>query len=417
MVGVVVEGGEFPFSSPEVLSGGQPLDPTGGGPDSTGVYALNYLATLSEVDLVVGPEPVYLMGLAWSTPEIDMPILPEAPGLYALKIVTQVEVGQPDSNGNVNYQPVADGNPVIEFAYLQTASGPGTATIEPAPTGSSGFTTPDPDRQPPAAALAVAAEPPKSAFPEGGRLNDLSTYTQWSWPGDGDAAAYYGYDLNVEFTETYVNALYATFLTREAPYDYPGIVLDPAVHLRCVDRNQRHTLLVPFDIHVPSAPPQSANVSRVAVVQPPETIAGGTNGGMVANLRSLVPASGATAAGEVMVSANAVAVAQRQLARRAAMTVDPIAKPALDAAIKAAGLKVAPSALGSVISINPGVIAILQHELDELAAAAAARRLWFAPLEPQTALHARRRRRPACVRARRCHERCSWRERRPACHL
>ena len=73
------------------------------------------------------------MGLAWSTPAIEMPILPEAPGLYALKVVTQVEVGQPDSNGAVNYQPVADGDPVIEFAYLQTASGPGTATIETAP--------------------------------------------------------------------------------------------------------------------------------------------------------------------------------------------------------------------------------------------------------------------------------------------
>ena len=45
-------------------------------------------------------------------------------------------------------------------------------------------------------------------------------------PGDGDAAAYYGYDLNVEFNETYVNALYATFLTKDAPYDYTG---DPIV--------------------------------------------------------------------------------------------------------------------------------------------------------------------------------------------
>ena len=66
------------------------------------------------------------------------------------------------------------------------------------------------------------------------------------------------------------------------------------------------------------------------------------------------------------------------------MTVDPIAKPALDAAIKAAGLKVAPGALGSVISISPGIIAILQHELEELDAAAEARKLWFAPLAPQT---------------------------------
>jgi hypothetical protein len=383
LVGVVVEGGEFPYASPGISSGGQPLDPTGGGPDSTGVYMLSYSATVSEIDLAVGPEPVYLMGLTWSTPEIDMPILPEAPGLYALKIVTQVEVGQPDSNGNVSYQPVADGNPVIEFAYLQTASGPGTATIAPALTNSAGFTTPDPDRQPPVAPLASAANPPASAFPNGGRLNDLSTYTQWSWPGDGDAAAYYGYDVNVEFTETYVNALYATFLTSGAPYDYIGNLLDPALHLRCVDRNQRHTLLVPFDVHVPSAPPQSANVSRVAVVQPPETIVGGSDGAAVANLRSFA-SLGAPATGQVVVSAKAVAAAQQQLVRRAAMTVDPIAKPALDAAIKAAGLKVASGALGSVISISPGIIAILQHELEELAAAAEARKLWFAPLAPET---------------------------------
>ena len=115
------------------------------------------------------------------------------------------------------------------------------------------------------------------------------------------------------------------------------------MHLRCVDRNQRHTLLVPFDVHVPSAPPQSANVSRVAVVQPPETIAGDSDSFSVANVRSLASAAGAPAAGQVTVSANAVAAAQRQLARRAAMTVDPIAKPAFDAAIKAAGLKVAPA--------------------------------------------------------------------------
>ncbi len=68
----------------------------------------------------------------------------------------------------------------------------------------------------------MAANTPASAFPNGGRLNDLSTYTQWSWPGDGDAAAYYGYDVNVEFTETYVDALYATFLTSDAPYEYAG---------------------------------------------------------------------------------------------------------------------------------------------------------------------------------------------------
>ena len=112
--------------SPGISSGGQPLDPTGGESRTRpGSTRSPTRATVSEHrPRGSGPAPVYLMGLAWRRPTIDMPILPEAPGLYALKIVTQVEVGQPDSNGNVSYQPVADGDPVIEFAYLQTHERP-----------------------------------------------------------------------------------------------------------------------------------------------------------------------------------------------------------------------------------------------------------------------------------------------------
>ena len=372
LTGVWVVGGETPFLSPRVSSGGQPVDPTTSSQDPSGVFLLSFSATVSEIDILVSSWPLYLMSLTWETPDIDMPVLPRAPGLYALKVVTQIQAGQPDSNGHVSYQPVADGDPVIEFAYLQTASGPGTATIEPAPAGSDGFTTPDPDRTPPTPKLAAAAATPATAFPNGGRLNNLSTYTQWSWPRDGDAAAYYGYDLNVEFTETYVNALYATFLTSGAPYQYTGDPLIPALHLRCVDRNQRHTLLMPSDIHVPSAPPQSANVSRVLTPPPPDTIS--TGGAALPGSR---PISG-------LVSATAVAAAQQQLERRAAITPDQIAKPAFDAAIRAAGLTIAPDALGPVLSVSPGTIANLRHELAELAAAAQARNLWFAPLAPQT---------------------------------
>ena len=374
LAAVVAEGGEFPYTAPSLSSGGQPLDPAGGGPDSTGLYTLSYSAAVSEIELAVGPAPVYLMGLAWTTADIDMPILPQAPGLYALKIVTQIQAGQPDSNGNVAYQPVTDGNPVIEFAYLQTASGPGTATIEPAPVDSSGFTTPDPDRPAPEPQLAGAASPPASAFPNGGRLGNLATYTQWSWPGDGDAAAYYAYDVNVEFTQTYVNTLYATFLATQPPYAYTGDLGNPALHLRCVDRNQRHTLLVPLAIHVPSAPQQSANVSRVAVLPLPQTIAGGTGATLAA------PAASAVSP----VSATAVTAAQRQLDRRSAIAVEPIAGPAFEAAASAAGLRIAPGNLGAVISISPGTVDILRHELQELADAATARSLWFAPLAPQT---------------------------------
>lgn len=386
LVGVVFQGGgEFPFSPPSISSGGQPIQPTGGGQDPNSLYTFSYSATVSEIELEVESRSVYLMSLTWEMPDIDMPILPQAPGLYALKTVTQITAGQPDSNGNVSYQPVTDGNPVIEFAYLQTAGGPGTVTVQPPPVNSQGFTTPDPDRQPPSPSLAAAASSPASAFPTGGHLNDLSTYTQWSWPGDGDVAAYYGYDLNVEFNETYVNALYDTFLTSAAPYDYTGDLLTPALHLRCVDRNQRHTLLVPFDIHVPSAPQQSANLSRAVTVPPPQTIAGsGTDTTTIANPGLFAASSAGAAAGAADVSATAVAAAQFQLERRLALTTDPIAKPALDAAIQAAGLHIAPAALPSVISASPGTIVTLRHQLQELAAAAEARNLWFAPLAPQT---------------------------------
>ena len=334
LVGVAFVGGEGnPFMAPQVSSGGQPLQATDVSLGSNGLYTFSYSATVSEIDIDVTFKGVYLMALTWAMPDIDMPILPQAPGLYALKIVTQVSAGQPDSHGNVSYQPVTDGDPVIEFAYLQTTSGPGTATVQSPPVDNNGFTIPAPDRQSLWPALAAAANTPASAFPNGGRLNDLSTYTQWSWPGNGDAAAYYGYDVNVEFTETYVNALYATFLTSDAPYDYAGHLTTPAVHLRCVDRNQRHTVLLPVDIRVPSAPQQSANVSGVVALPPPPTIAGQISRTTPANLGLVAVASDTPAAKVSAVSATAVAAAQQQLERRSAITVDAIAKPALDAAI------------------------------------------------------------------------------------
>ena len=49
-----------------------------------------------------------------------------------------------------------------------------------------------------------------SAFPLGGRLADLITYLQWSWPQDGSRPIT-GYDVSVEFNESYVHALYLAF--------------------------------------------------------------------------------------------------------------------------------------------------------------------------------------------------------------
>ncbi len=279
-----------------------------------------------------------------------LPILPTAPGLYALKVVTLIETGRVGPNNEApTYTPVQSGEPVIEFAYLQCASGPGTASIAPpgvpspeAPlpsgAGAPPGAPPAPNRQPPSTELAEAfvalteaqetgvsqpppgggapppgASPP-STFPQGGRLNDLATYTQWSWPGNGDVAAYYGYDLNVEFNETYVNALYATFLSSVAPYEFENPPTKPALHMRCIDRNHNHTLLNPIATHVPSAYPQSALVSRVVDLPLPEQFA------------------------------------QAPSARLAAVRL----------------------------------LGILKHEAAELAAAAQARALWFTPLQPQT---------------------------------
>jgi hypothetical protein len=95
-------------------------------------------------------------------------------------------------------------------------------------------------------------------------LGDLRTYTQWPWPEDGALAAYYGYDFNVEFVESYVNALYAAF---------PGDGVENHLHFRCVDRNQRFTALQPVAIHVPSLYAANALVAQPAALQLPPVVA------------------------------------------------------------------------------------------------------------------------------------------------
>lgn len=422
---VALDGPDGPNAVPQVSAGGQPLTPTSVQPAAGPVYTLAFDPagpSFTELELTVNTGgPTYLLGLSYAAPEIDLPILPQAPGLYALKAVTTIAAGQVDGSGNVgSYQPVTDGDPVIEFAYLQCASGPGTATISPPATPpGGGFSTPLPFRQPPFPDLAAPAasasatigtspaQAPANAFPQGGRLNDLSTYTQWSWPDDGDAAAYYGYDLNVEFNETYVNALYATFLTLGAPWDYQNSELPPAVHIRCVDRNQRYTLLQPIATHVPSVYPQSATVNAVVDLPLPATIAPpapATAGGQPGRPACLVSAAGlagrlpaaiasalaiGTGAGAGAVSAASIAAAQSILtarpgADRITSARNAIAAPALSAAIAAAGLTLRPTAVTTAIAVNPQLRAVIRHQLSELTDAATARSLWFAPLAPKT---------------------------------
>jgi hypothetical protein len=408
LTGVVSEGGQY--AAPQVSADGQALTPTSIQPADGPVYTLAFDPAgpvVTQIQLAVGAAgPTYLLSLSYAAPEINLPILPQAPGLYALKVVTRIEAGQVDGNGNVSsYQAVTDGNPVIEFAYLQCASGPGTATIA-APVQTGGFTDPLPYRQPPYPDLAEpatsgsprgtsAAQSPATAFPNGGRLNDLSTYTQWSWPDDGDAAAYYGYDLNVEFNETYVNALYATFLAQAAPWDYRNSELPPAVHVRCVDRNERYTILAPIATHVPSVYPQSATVNDVVGLPLPATIAQappetGNGGRLVGRLPATIASALAigTGVGDGTASARSIAAAQSVLAAPpgAGQTaaVSATARPALRAAIAAAGLDLQPAAVGAALAVNPRLRTVISGQLTELTDAATARSLWFQPLAPQT---------------------------------
>jgi hypothetical protein len=164
-----------------------------------------------------------------------------------------------------------------------------------------------------------------------------------------------------------------------------------------LDQFARREKPFPRDIRR-SAPQQSANVSSVAVVPLPQTIASPTSDTNTANLGVFAPASDAPAVGAVALTATAVAAAQKQLERRSAITMDPIAKPALDAAMQAAGLHIAPGPPGSVISINPGAIATLRHELQELAAAGGGPQLVVRSPGAANALHRRRGGRPAADR-------------------
>lgn len=370
----LAEDGSSP-SPPQLRSGGEALTPASvSEEDATSIYTLVFdpsAPPVSEIELTVGEAPLYLMSLGYTPADIELPILPQAPGLYALKTVTRIEAGQVDASGAVNsYQPVDEGEAVVEFAYLQCASGPGTV-----PAGNS---DPLPARQPPYPKLVEAANSPANVFPGGGRLEDLATYTKWSWPGNGDAAAYYGYDLNVEFNETYVNALYATFLDSAAVYELTSPPTRPALHMRCVDRNRRHTLLDPIATHVPSAYPQSALVSVPVDLPMPESIAAAAAGEHAA------PVAGA----DRSVSAASLQAAQAMIAggpgTRPASRVDARALPALTAAIAGARLDVWPPALGVALAASAELRAAITHQLEEQAAAAQAGALWFVPLAPQT---------------------------------
>jgi len=362
--------GEFPYSVPTFTAAGVALSPAVSSQDpSTNVFTLTFDSTtppVAAIEMLVGNATI-LYSIAYQTPDVKLPILQSAPALYALKIVTQVEAGRADGSGNATYQPVSDANPIIEFAYFQTASGPGVGVLAGPSDPQSPFVLPaNPD-------LVTAAPPALKAFPAGGRLNDLGTYFQWSWPTDGDLHAYYGYDFSAEFNETYVLELYAALLSADfADFaDLRGGALP--LHFRCVDRNNTHTFSVPVAAQVPSIPQQSALVAEIGVPALPATIAVPVTGPTL----GVVPPRVFERAAELVDGA----VAGRPLVLR--NLDEPTQTIVKSAASNVPGLAQSHS-IGGSIGIAPSLGELLHHEILEQQAQAAARAAWFAPLAPLT---------------------------------
>lgn len=303
-----------------------------------------------------------IYSIHYTSAPVPMAILPDPQSLYAVKSVTQVQAGR-FNGGTPDYKDVTPGSPIVEFAYFQTATGPGTAEIgdatppvPPLPPGPSPY---------PVLSTNCGDGQTSASFPLAGALGDLTTYTQWSWPLDGSLAAYYGYDLNVEFVESYVNALFTSFSS--------GSVAN-SLHFRCVDRNHNHTLLVPVAIHVPSIPQQSALVAEPYALPLPEIIAPPSTNGRIALTHA--QQAGLQKRSEVALSP-ARATLQPDLLPVSARKIDPVLLAAKSVITARGG--------DSAISwIDPIIAWEIVHLEEVQAAAAAATQLWFRPLYPRT---------------------------------
>src|ERR1700674_3876877 len=390
-VDYVVEGQFINTNAPAWLGDGKVLTTTSQTQQPNGSWMQHFPTTAPVIsELEITPSGTLLLyAIAYNSPNIPMAILPDPRALYALKTVTKIKAGRA-SGGIPSYSDVANGHPIIEFAYFQTAAGPGTGIVGQPPPNA----PPKPSAPAPFPKLSLNCgelQQPAAAFPRGS-LSDLRTYTEWSWPEDGAIAAYYGYDVNVEFEETYVNALYTAFSN--------GSVAD-ALHFRCFDRNQNHTLLWPIAIHVPSIPPQSALVATevtapipapitekpkkpIRVVDLPVTATlGGT---VISDTPSAVPKmQGATKTSR---RARVVdALAQRaSLARNLDVWpgADPLLAPPTAVLRNAQNALVARNVEWQIQQMDPALAAWLLHQLQEEHDAAEARALWFKPLLPLT---------------------------------
>jgi len=80
-------------------------------------------AAVQEITIPVSGNLMLLYSLDYTAAPVPMAILPDAPSFYALAAVTMVEA---ERVGSGSFQSVPYGDPIVEFAYFQTASGPGT---------------------------------------------------------------------------------------------------------------------------------------------------------------------------------------------------------------------------------------------------------------------------------------------------
>lgn len=350
----------FDYDAPSVYSGSTLLNPESSSQDSaSSAWTLNFPSTgqaVQSVSIPIQYNALMLYGITWSTAPVAAAILPTAPALYALKTVTKIEAMR---SGASSFQTVTDGYPIVEFVYFQTAAGPGTA-VGPVPP----VTAAVPSQTPPYPHLAAncgTPQQPAAAFPATGALTDLHTYTQWSWPLDGALTAYYGYDVNVEFVETYVNALYTAFSSGS---------INQSLHFRCTDRNNNHTLLLPNAIHVPSFPQISALAASAQTVPLPaylqpnsDVITAHLGPGLLGALQQ-----------RAALKVNTDSFADRIAFLPANQTVN--LNPNVTLGTRTAGL--------AIQQLDPGQASTILHDLAETEAAQKAEALWFKPLLPKT---------------------------------
>jgi hypothetical protein len=177
-------------------------------------------------------------------------VLPDADATYKLEVETAVEARRLDHN---DWTSAPEDPGSVRAVVFRTTKPP---------------------------ALAPRTIPARAIFPDGGPLSDLGTYLAASWPEDGAAAAYTGYDVVAEFNEGYVHRLYTSLGRGEAA---------ESLHFRCADRNGRHVEFEPFAVQSVTVPANAGLLAEVLVVPQPPAVATGMDADAAA-ARDLWPA-------------------------------------------------------------------------------------------------------------------------------